>query len=1003
VVLRGTRAQPGQAAPTYAMGNVSFDARWRGSVRQWHANVARLRMGGDGREQVLDGVAVEGGQRYGMRAARIDAAQLLALAALSDAFSPRLRQWLVASRPRLTVEDLQVRGVRGGGMQVNARVRDLQFTSVGRTPGVRGVNATLEGDAEALRLRFDPSASTSFDWPTGFGISHPVTLRGDAVAWREGDAWNVRTPGLAIASGQLRVNARGGVAFQNDGTRPRLDLAIDIGAAPVRLARQFWVRHAMRKPTVDWLNAALQGGTLHDVHAVIAGDLDHWPFRGEGGIAAPGKFRVDARLAGATVKFNPQWPAAENMDADLRFEGDGFAIDGRARIGGMDVQAFSAGIAQYAKAELQVQASTAGDARNLLAMLRQTPLEKIHGEVMRNLHVAGPARANFRMLRILRKGGAMQLGGEVLLDGASLREQRWKLAFDNVHGKVLYDRTGFRADALQVRHDGAPGVLSLRAGAAHVRDSGQAFEAELQGEVAIDDLLDKAPAVAWLKPYMAGRSPWTVAVGIPRKAGSQAQPTRLQLRSSLAGTSIDLPEPVRKAAGLALPARVDVVLPLEQGEVSVTLGNLLALRSRSTARQTGVRIAFGGGEVEAPPASGLIVGGRVDRLDALDWIGVVTGGRGKSQTPLRRVDVVARQLRLLGSNFADTRLLLVPAPRGIAVQLQGSSLAGSLLVPEQEGATVAGRFDRFNWRMPPRAPRVAATATATPATPFDPAKIPPMVFDIGDLRIGDAALGAARFRSTPTAAGLHMDNFVARSPGQRLAASGDWTGRGSAMRTQVTLKMESDDVGALLGDLGLGGQVAGGKGTLGINAAWRGGPDALDPNNVDATLGLDARDGRLLQLEPGAGRVLGLLGIAQLPRRLTLDFRDFFEKGFAFDSVKGNVRLGRGSASTDDLAIKGPAADILVRGSADLRRQVYDQTVEVLPKSGGLLTAVGALAGGPVGAAVGAVANAVLEKPLQGLSARTYRVTGPWQAPKVEVRARGASSRRRSPPNKQPQ
>ena len=69
--------------------------------------------------------------------------------------------------------------------------------------------------------------------------------------------------------------------------------------------------------------------------------------------------------------------------------------------------------------------------------------------------------------------------------------------------------------------------------------------------------------------------------------------------------------------------------------------------------------------------------------------------------------------------------------------------------------------------------------------------------------------------------------------------------------------------------------------------------------------------------------------------------------------------------------------------------------MDVLPKSGGLLTAVGALAGGPVGAAVGAVANAVLDKPLQGLGAKTYRITGPWAAPKVEVPAR------RDPPKPQ--
>ena len=57
----------------------------------------------------------------------------------------------------------------------------------------------------------------------------------------------------------------------------------------------------------------------------------------------------------------------------------------------------------------------------------------------------------------------------------------------------------------------------------------------------------------------------------------------------------------------------------------------------------------------------------------------------------------------------------------------------------------------------------------------------------------------------------------------------------------------------------------------------------------------------------------------------------------------------------------------------------------MLPKAGNLLTAVGAIAGGPVGAAVGAVANAVLQKPLGQATAKNYRVTGPWKDPKVEV------------------
>mgnify|MGYP006164930373 CR=1 FL=1 len=142
---------------------------------------------------------------------------------------------------------------------------------------------------------------------------------------------------------------------------------------------------------------------------------------------------------------------------------------------------------------------------------------------------------------------------------------------------------------------------------------------------------------------------------------------------------------------------------------------------------------------------------------------------------------------------------------------------------------------------------------------------------------------------------------------------------------------------------------------------------------------------------PRSGRVLGLISLAEIPRRLSLDFSDFFEKGFGFNTMQGEFVFADGRASTDLLQINGPAAEIRVSGSTDLRAQQYDQRIEVLPKAGGVLPAIGAIAGGPVGAAVGAVAQAVLQKPLKQAARTVYRVTGPWKEPVIEVMERGAA------------
>ena len=145
-----------------------------------------------------------------------------------------------------------------------------------------------------------------------------------------------------------------------------------------------------------------------------------------------------------------------------------------------------------------------------------------------------------------------------------------------------------------------------------------------------------------------------------------------------------------------------------------------------------------------------------------------------------------------------------------------------------------------------------------------------------------------------------------------------------------------------------------------------------------------------LDVEPGgSGRMLGLMSIAEVPRRLSLDFSDFFSKGFAFNTARGDFVFSGGKARTDNLRVDGPAAEIRVSGTTGMRDQTYDQRVEVLPKAGSVLPAIGMLAGGPAGAAVGLVAQAVLQKPLKQTTRVVYRVTGPWQKPDIEVIERG--------------
>lgn len=998
-------------SPMVAFARLKAIAHWRVDGDGWRLDAPSMQVhaDADSAPQVLDGLVVAGGARYGLRAERIDAGPLFAVLALSDRLDPALRRWLVAAAPGAVLERVRLGGLRDGAMRAQATVRALHFAPVGHTPGVADLGGELRGDGSGLVFAFDPDSRMRFDWPTGFGPTHVVGLRGEAIAWREGGGWRVETPALRIDGEGYGADVRGGLWFQGDGSRPRIDIAADLDDALAPVAKRFWPKFAMSPSLVHWLDEALVAGRVRDGRAVVSGELEDWPFKANTGAPPKGVFDARADLQDMRVKFHQDWPVTADMDAAIAFVGNGFTVGGKAVLAEVGIRDFDAGIPDFGTGSLGIEAHADADAAKLLGLMRQSPLRREHADVLKTLSATGPARVDFALDLPLHAGPAQRakIDGAVELRGARLAENEWKLAFSGVTGRARYNQDGFTANGLRAQYDRQDGLLSLRAGPGHVRDPRQGFEAELEASMTSDDLLDRSTDLAWLKPHVRGRSRWTAGIAIPAavarggRAAATPRVTRLQLRSDLVGTALDLPAPMDKFAGAALPTTLDLQLPLGKGEVALAFGQRLALRARQGQGQLGIRAAFGTDRIaEAPPASGLVLGGRATTLDALAWVGLMHGEGGRT-LPLRRVDVVADRLLLLGAAFPETRLQIAPATGGLAAQFDGAAIAGALLLPDAESGTVAGRLQRLHWRAAGQ-PTTAAASASIGANGrddgFDPAKIPALNLRIDDLRIAAAVLGEAQFRSRPTATGMEIVQLQTRAPQRRFDITGEWSGRGGAARTRLNASVGSEDFGALLDDFGIGGRIAGGKGVVRFDAAWPGSPMAFQLGGLEGALKIDVRDGRLVEVEPGGtGRVLGLLSIAQLPRRLTLDFRDFFSKGFAFNTLAGNVRFAGGSARSDDLAIDGPAARINIRGAANLRAQTFDQTIEVLPKAGNLLTAVGAIAGGPVGAAVGAMANAVLQKPLGQAAAKNYRVTGPWKDPKVEVIDRAAASARDKP------
>ena len=986
----------GTALPPVRFERAGFDALWRLEEGGWQVSVPAGAFANGTNEQRIEGFWMAGGERFAFEAGRIDMGPLLALGALSNRLPSGLSAWVAEARPSGTVRALSVPAAAPGTFTGRAMLDGVGFAPVGSRPGLRGLGGAITFDAQGGVLALAPE-SVDLDWPVEFGPRLPLELAGELALWRDGDGWSLGSEALGIHAPGLRIATRFALGFQGDGTRPTLDLAADLDDFEVVDAKRFWLQKTMKPPVRRWLDAALVAGHARGGRVAIGGDLDHWPFRGGGG-------RFDARvsLEDLTLKFNDAWPAATDFHGEAVFNGPGMRLTGmRAMLLDTVVGDAAGAITDFKAPWLDLSVRGGGDAGGLRELVKQSPLYAPQRAHVDALSVAGPAAVELRLRLPLRRDlGQREVAGTLSLDNASVADARWNVGFEGLSGAIPFTDKGFLVDALPVRYGESDGAFSLRVGDT-VRDLANTAELRLDAELSPPQLLERSPDLAWLEPWLEGRSLWEVRVDVPRaRADAPPPPARLALSSDLVGTRLGLPAPLRKSAATPLPLRLDLPLPVGAGALQLRLGRLMHLRGRMADSQRPFAAVAEFGSIGDPlpvPEAGIAVRGQVPSLDIGGWVAAASVG-GAGQGGLRSVDVQVGAIDVLDRSFGEGRVRLRREASGLWVGFDGPAIAGEIRVPSAEGAAVDGRFARLHW--PPMDTKAITGGRADPAPAVDqtdPSGLPPLQFRIEDFRLGEARLGRAELQTFPTPEGMHVDRFSTTSEALTLGASGDWTRIGGQTRSRFALDFDAKSLGGMLDALGFTGMVEEGPVKSRMVGDWPGSPGSFRLDRFDGSLRVDVGAGRLLDVEPGTGRFIGLVSIAEIPRRLTFDFSDFFEKGFAFNGMSGDFEFERGAARTANLRIDGPAAEINVSGTTALAAREYDQRVEVLPKAGGVLPAIGAVTGGPAGAALGAVAQAVLQVPLKQATRTVYSVQGPWAEPDVDVVERGP---RRTTPNR---
>ncbi|MCK5904165.1 MAG: hypothetical protein KAG86_02700 [Gammaproteobacteria bacterium] len=202
--------------------------------------------------------------------------------------------------------------------------------------------------------------------------------------------------------------------------------------------------------------------------------------------------------------------------------------------------------------------------------------------------------------------------------------------------------------------------------------------------------------------------------------------------------------------------------------------------------------------------------------------------------------------------------------------------------------------------------------------------------------------------------------------------------------TTVDAQLKSQNTKALMEEFGFQGILSSKNLTIDLDLFWPYIPSSDGVFYANGTVKVNIKDGRITAIDPIAGKVLGLLSIAELPKRLVLDFSDIFKKGLSFNRLSAEFQFKNGSAYTCNLAMKGTSVDILLVGVTDMIGETYNQLAMVQPLLSDALPMGGAVFGGPGVAAAVYLFTKLLRKPLKNIGVSYYSIGGTWDNPTIE-------------------
>jgi len=774
-------------------------------------------------------------------------------------------------------------------------------------------------------------------------------------------------------------------------------------------------------------------GSLQGVGVKIKGDLKKLPFANP----KEGEFRLAGKVKEVQYAYVPPaspntanrnastaglWPIMNNVNGDIVFDRLNFKVNGASgKWGNMPFTQIKAEIPSLkGPVIVNVQGESKASASVVLNELRLSPVSNMLSGALEQASSTGTLTTRLKISLPLADLEKTSLQGSVALSGNDIRMQSVLPVFEKAQGSIQFTEAGFNLTGINAQFLGGP--IKLEGGTRKLAP--RSTEANplilIQGQVTANGLRQaiEIPALSLLAQHANGASNYTASLSFK---GGQSE---LSIQSQLQGLALSLPTPLHKKADEQVAFKFENTVqsvstsnPSKalRDQIQLTWGRSLSatyLRDVSEADPRVIQGRWQVGENFATPGvalaeTGVTASFNLPSFSVDDWVQILSPP--KSSPAWRPAQSSA--LSAAAQSYLPTRMTL----KANEVMVQGRQLRNVLVSGSREGSVWRSNLDAkefsgyLEYRQPnnQNAGRIYARLARLSLPPSadqtveslledSPLSIPALDIVVEDLELRGKKLGRVEIEAVNTETSLprntasgewRLNKLNISMPEASFKASGRWvTSKDGTQQasTEMNFRLDVSDAGNLLTRLGTKDALRGGAGKLEGQVNWQGSPMTLHYPSLGGRFNVNIGRGQFLQAEPGVAKLLGVLSLQALPRRLLFDFRDVFSAGFAFDTVRGDVLIQQGIASTRNLQMRGVNAVVQMDGSSDIERETQNLRVLILPEvDAGTASLLAGIALNPAIGLSTFLAQLILKQPLSRVNSQEFLIDGTWSDPKV--------------------